>query len=95
MDLFAFMRVRKQDPVTSFEAAESTKSFVSRYQGLILDAMADGNPLASEQIADIIGLDHSAVWRRMSELEKGRKIIKTDLFHINRSGRRAYKYRIA
>jgi len=97
MDLFEWTRaVRRTDPDTSVRAAIKAEKFAGEHHQMIISALwASGVPMASEQIADRIGLDHAAVWRRMSELERGGVIEKSGDEHLNRSNRWAKKYRIS
>lgn len=85
---------RNTDPATSHEAAASAEPLAKRHRRIIFDTLKAAEPvaLAGEEIADSCGLSYWQVMRRMSELERENKIFCTSLTHMNRSGRRAYKY---
>jgi hypothetical protein len=99
-DLFEYaetQRYRRSDPDTSREAAERVSEFDSDHHKAILDAMRRaGIPLAAEQIADALGglMDKVQIGKRMCELERGGAISKTEKKHVNRSGRRGYRYQV-
>lgn len=57
---------RKRDPATSKAAATAAKAFASEHHLRILEALA--TPGTCYEIADLTGLDHVAVARRMREL---------------------------
>lgn len=98
-DLFTYSappRSRKNDPNTSHEAGESAASFINAHHQVILDALRDSaEPLAAEQIADVGSLKSMvAVCRRLSECVDRGLIVPTEHRHVNRSGRKAVKYRL-
>ncbi len=86
--------VRKDDPITSREAAESVETLRGRHWGIIRESLR-GEPggLTSQEIADGSTLEHWAVTRRMGELETAGKIIRTQETRKNRSGRKAIVWR--
>lgn len=97
-DLFDWEKsVRKTDPDTSVAAAKSMTFVAGEHHKLILDVMAIARrPMAAEEIGDRTDtLTQVQVNRRLSELEAGCLVVKTDQKHTNRSGRGAYKYRLA
>lgn len=78
---------------TSTEALNAVKPKLKKQHEQIVNTMRETSyAMAAEQIADRVG---AAVWRRMSELEKNGIILKTGELHVNRTGRKAHKYRLA
>jgi predicted transcriptional regulator len=63
-----FPRVRANDPVTSFEAAESIKDSVSEHHQIILDCLIRHGALGKDGIAARTNLDSNQVARRMNEM---------------------------
>ena len=63
-----FPRVRANDPVTSFEAAESIKESVSQHHQEILDCLIRHGALGKDGIAARTNLDSNQVARRMNEM---------------------------
>jgi predicted ArsR family transcriptional regulator len=94
-DLFDYEKAaRRHDPATSKEAAQRAHDLAARHHAAIMGALnASAAPLAAEQIGDKIGIDHVAVNRRLTELERAEMIERTHERHKNRSGRSAVKYR--
>jgi len=67
LDLFP--RVRKDDPITSFEAADSIKEAVSKHHKIIHDCLEQHGPLGKDGIALITGLESNQVARRLNEMK--------------------------
>jgi predicted transcriptional regulator len=63
-----FPRVRANDPLTSFEAAESIKESVSEHHQIILDCLIKHGALGKDGIAARTNLDGNQVARRMNEM---------------------------
>jgi predicted transcriptional regulator len=63
-----FPRVRANDPLTSFEAAESIKDSVSEHHQIILDCLIRHGALGKDGIAAHTNLDGNQVARRMNEM---------------------------
>jgi predicted transcriptional regulator len=63
-----FPRVRANDPLTSFEAAESIKESVSEHHQIILDCLIKHGALGKDGIAARTNLDSNQVARRMNEM---------------------------
>ena len=63
-----FPRVRNTDPATSHMAADQAKDLATKHHGIILAALE--HPGTIYDIASRTDLDHNAVARRMSELER-------------------------
>ena len=67
-----FPRVRKNDPITSFEAADNSDNFADKHKTMIIAALTE--PLGKDGIARKAGLDPIQVSRRLLELQKQGKI---------------------
>ena len=63
-----FPRVRATDPITSHQAADQAADLATKHHGIILAALE--RPGTIYDIASRTDLDHNAVARRMSELER-------------------------
>ena len=64
-----FPRVRANDPLTSFEAAESIKESVSQHHQEILNCLITHGPLGKDGIAARTNLDGNQVARRLNEMK--------------------------
>ena len=64
-----FPRVRANDPLTSFEAAESIKQTVPQHHQLILECLQTNGPLGKDGIAAWTNLDSNQVARRLNEMK--------------------------
>jgi predicted transcriptional regulator len=64
-----FPRVRKDDPVTSYEAADSIKQVASKHHKIIHDCLEQNGPLGKDGIALITGLESNQVARRLNEMK--------------------------
>jgi predicted transcriptional regulator len=67
LDLFP--RVRKDDPITSFEAADSIKEAASKHHKIIHDCLETYGPLGKDGIARLTGLESNQVARRLNEMK--------------------------
>jgi predicted transcriptional regulator len=67
LDLFP--RVRKEDPITSFEAADSIKEVSAKHYKIILDCLQSNGALGKDGIALITGLESNQVARRLNEMK--------------------------
>jgi predicted transcriptional regulator len=63
-----FPRVRSNDPLTSFQAADSIKESVSQHHQEILDCLIKHGALGKDGIAARTNLDGNQVARRMNEM---------------------------
>ena len=98
LDFDARKLARRTDPATSHAAADQIEGAREKHAQLILDTLAGSLfPLAAEQIADRAGdaMDTVQVCKRLNELVWAGKIVVAGNPHINRSGRRARKFRLA
>lgn len=64
-----FPRVRANDPLTSFEAAESIKESVAQHHQIILDCLIEHGPLGKDGIAARTNLDGNQIARRLNEMK--------------------------
>jgi predicted transcriptional regulator len=64
-----FPRVRANDPLTSFEAAESIKDSVSQHHQTILDCLQKHGALGKDGISARTDLDPNQVARRLNEMK--------------------------
>lgn len=64
-----FPRVRANDPLTSFEAAESIKESVAHHHQVILDCLQEHGPLGKDGISARTKLDGNQVARRLNEMK--------------------------
>ena len=69
-DLPIFNRVRREDPITSYQAAESIKEVAPNHFRIILEALKEHGPMGKDGIASKTGLNPNAVARRLPELQK-------------------------
>ena len=70
-DLFAETHTRRDDPSTSYRAAERAKIRAGSHKAKILDAMRlYPQPMQFEEIASMAGLRDSQAWKRLPDLEK-------------------------
>jgi predicted transcriptional regulator len=64
-----FPRVRKDDPITSFEAAESIVEAASKHHKIILECLQNNGALGKDGIARLTGLESNQVARRLNEMK--------------------------
>jgi predicted transcriptional regulator len=64
-----FPRVRKEDPITSFEAADSIKEVTAKHYKVIQECLQANGPLGKDGIAGLTGLDGTQVSRRLNEMK--------------------------
>ena len=69
-DLPIFNRARREDPITSYQAAESIKEVAPKHFQIILEALKEHGPMGKDGIASKTGLNPNAVARRLPELQK-------------------------
>lgn len=65
-----YPRARSEDPVTSYEAADSIKDMAAQHGQKIIDALTKYGPMGKDAIGEKCGLDGHQISRRLSELEK-------------------------
>jgi predicted transcriptional regulator len=64
-----FPRVRKDDPITSYEAADSIEQSAAKHQKMIEECLKNNGPLGKDGIAGLTGLDSTQVSRRLNEMK--------------------------
>jgi len=64
-----FPRVRKDDPITSFEAADSIVEAASKHHKIIQECLQNNGPLGKDGIARATGLESNQVARRLNEMK--------------------------
>jgi len=64
-----FPRVRANDPMTSFEAAEAIKPVVSEHHRIIFECLEKYGALGKDGIAARTNLDGNQVARRLNEMK--------------------------
>ena len=69
-NLSEFPRVRKTDPVTSFQAADSIKPVAPKHYSVIVDCLQAYGPLGKDGISAMTNLDSNQVARRLNEMQK-------------------------
>jgi predicted transcriptional regulator len=65
-----FPRVRKTDPITSFEAAELIKPVAAEHHRIILECLQEHGALGKDGISARTKLDGNQVARRLNEMQK-------------------------
>ena len=64
-----FPRARNEDPITSFEAADSIKNVVPKHHKIIHDCLEINGPLGKDGIAKATGLASNQIARRLNEMQ--------------------------
>lgn len=64
-----FPRVRANDPLTSFEAAEEIKPVAAEHHRIILECLQEHGPLGKDGISARTKLDGNQVARRLNEMK--------------------------
>ncbi len=99
IDLFdARLHSRWDSPGTSKNTAYSIKEVVDRHYELILGILRQSpKPLSPEQISIALGgrLSPHEIGKRMADLRRGQKVIRSGTKHKNKSGKWAEQYVIA
>ena len=86
-DLPIFNRVRSEDPITSYQAADSIKEVAPKHFKIILEALKEHGPMGKDGIASKTGLNPNAVARRLPELQKLDLVVTTGKTVKSLSGR--------
>ena len=89
-----FPRVRKEDPETSHQAAESIKPVVNKHYKVILDCLEAHGALGKDGIARHSGLDPNQVARRLNELSNMGFIELTGRTVKSKSGRNEREWKV-
>ena len=93
-DLPIFNRVRANDPITSYEAAESAKDLASKHFSMIVDTLKAHGALGKDGIARHSGLDPNQVARRLNELSNMGFIELTGRTVKSKSGRNEREWKV-
>jgi predicted transcriptional regulator len=64
-----FPRVRANDPLTSFEAAESIKDVAPQHHQVILECLQKHGALGKDGISSLTNLDPNQIARRLNEMK--------------------------
>jgi predicted transcriptional regulator len=88
-----FPRVRKSDPLTSFEAADSAKELANKHGAMIVTCLVQHGPLGKDGIATFTKLDGNQVARRLKELETMGLICLTGKTVVSKSKRQEREWR--
>jgi predicted transcriptional regulator len=90
-----FPRVRSNDPLTSFQAADSIKESVSQHHQEILDCLIRHGALGKDGIAARTNLDGNQVARRMNEMRVLGLVILTGNTVKSNTGRNEREWQAA
>ncbi len=93
-DLPIFNRVRANDPITSYEAAESAKDLASKHFSMIVDTLKAHGALGKDGIAKHSGLEPNQVARRLNELSNMDLIELTGRTVKSKSGRNEREWKV-
>lgn len=85
---------RTYDPETSHRAAARAGSVAAHHHALILQHLRTVPDATYHEIGEAIGVAAHAVGKRMSELERARRIEQTGTTRTSPSGREARVWRI-
>jgi predicted transcriptional regulator len=86
---------RSNDPMTSFEAAESARAFIPTHENIILEVLGHAGPSGVDKIAGYAGLEPHAVGKRMKKLEALGLARLTGEYVPSDSGRNQREWRLA
>ena len=64
-----FPRVRNEDPITSYEAADSIKESAIKHHKIIEKCLKENGPLGKDGIATLTNLGSNQVARRLNEMK--------------------------
>lgn len=84
-----FRNVRRDDPETSWDAAMSMQTAAQRNKAIVYRTLERFGPMTPEEISTHCELDHSQVWRRVSDLLNDGAIYDTGERRKQSSGRMA------
>ena len=88
-----FPRSRNEDPITSYEAAD-TVTFSGEHYDIILGCLTRYGPQSKDGIANKTNLDGNQVARRLSEMEKLKFIETTGQTVKSNAGRSECEWRL-
>ena len=78
---------RGNDPLTSFQAADSAHAFIRTHEDKILAALFSFGPAGVDQIASIADLEPHATGKRLAKLERSGFVRLTGKTVYSNSGR--------
>ena len=78
---------RGNDPLTSFQAADSAKAFIQTHENQIVTMLSRYGQMGVDRIALFTGLDAHAVGKRMTALHKRGEVALTGRTVKSDSGR--------
>jgi transcription initiation factor IIE alpha subunit len=82
-----FPRVRNDDPITSYEAADSIKETASKHYKIIHECLEEYGPLGKDGIAKLTCLEGNQIARRLKEMKSAGLISLTGKTVKSNSGR--------
>ena len=88
-----FPRVRENDPITSYEAADAV-DFAGQHYDIILGCLTKHGPLGKDGIAARTNLEGNQIARRLSEMKKLHFIELTGQTVQSNSGRSEREWRL-
>jgi len=88
-----FPRVRKLDPTTSHQAAQSIKSVAPIHMQVIHDCLHEHGPMGKDQISLWTKLDGNQIARRLPEMQKMGLVELTGETVHSASGRQERQWR--
>ena len=84
-------KAKRDDPLTSFQAAVRARGLAAEHQRAILEALATG-PGTAEELASRAGLRKEQVGRRLGELARHGRVRWTGATRPTQSGRASRVY---
>ena len=78
---------RGNDPITSFQAADSSKAFIASHEAKIIEALSSNGAMGVDVIAWHTGLHPHAVGKRMKALHDRGEVELTGFMVKSDSGR--------
>ena len=86
---------RANDPITSYQAAESVKEFAKQHQSVIFMCLLKHGALGKDGISKLTGLDSNQVARRLAELQRQGQIALTGRTVKSKSGRNEREWHVS
>lgn len=78
---------RGNDPLTSFQAADSVKAFIRTHEELIVTNLSRYGPMGVDHLAAFSKIEPHAVGKRMAALHKRGEVVLTGRTVMSNSGR--------
>lgn len=92
LEMFAPTRARRTDPLTSHMAAERSESLASAHFAIIRAALRKHGPSTIYDLAEVSGLTHVQIARRLPEMDDA---MPTDETAPSPSGRACRTWKLA